>query len=153
MLTGLTGWGVAVGMIVVVWLVLYIRKGPVEALGAAMVLSFAFPVWLKLEVAGVPLNVRSTIAAITMIGYAVHPRGKIISPLTLLDFCVGFMVCSQIVSDVTVDGLSVGLPFAAYGEWGFRMWRGDTRFATARIYAGSQSGWRVFVGLVRDVVD
>lgn len=117
MLTGLTGWGVAVGFIVAVWLVLYIRKGPVEALGAAMVLSFAFPVWLKLEVAGVPLNVRSTIAAITMIGYAIHPRGKIISPLTLLDFCVGFMVCSQIVSDITVDGLSVGLPFAAYGEW------------------------------------
>lgn len=117
MLTGLTGWGVAVGVIVAVWLVLYIRKGPVEALGAAMVLSFAFPVWLKLEVAGVPLNVRSTIAAITMIGYAVHPRGKIISPLTLLDFCVGFMVCSQIVSDVTVGGFEVALPFAAYGEW------------------------------------
>lgn len=117
MLTGLTGWCVAVGIVVVVWLVLDLRKGPVEALGAAMVLSFAFPVWLKLEVAGVPLNVRSTIAAITMIGYAVHPRGNIISPLTLLDFCVGFIVCSQIVSDVSVDGFSIGLPFAAYGEW------------------------------------
>ena len=38
------GWVLSVVLIVFVWLYLLMRKGPVCALGAAMVLSFAFPV-------------------------------------------------------------------------------------------------------------
>lgn len=117
MLSSSAGWLLAVVSIGVVWIYLLIRQGPVAALGAAMVLSFAFPVWIKQDVFGLPFNVRTSIAAVTMLGYALHPRGKIISPLTLLDFCIAFLCIAHISADTFATGFSPALPFRAWGEW------------------------------------
>lgn len=117
MFPGTTGWAISLGVILVVWIVIYFRRGPVEALAPALLLSLAFPVWLKFDVAGMPLNLRTATAAITMLGFAFHPRGRILSPLTVLDFCIAFLCCSHVLTDAWHDGLSVALPFRAYGEW------------------------------------
>jgi hypothetical protein len=74
-------------------------------------------VWLKVEVGGLPFNVRTTVAIVAMLGYSVHPQGKILSPLTLLDCAVAIMCISHITADSFASGISIALPFKAYGEW------------------------------------
>ena len=117
MFVNFEGWLLSVVLIVFVWLYLLIRKGPAAALGASMVLSFIFPVWLKVDIGGVPINVRTAIAGITMLGYLFHPKGKIVSPLTLLDCCIAMMCICQVAADSFTSGLTVALPLGAYGEW------------------------------------
>lgn len=117
MLTNTEGWGLAVAAISIVWVVLLIRKGPRVALGIAVVLSFAFPAWVKLNLAGLPFDIRTTVLCISLLGYAFHPQGKILSPLTMLDVCIGLLFLTHISADTFVTGFSAGLPFAAYGEW------------------------------------
>lgn len=117
MLNTTTGWMLGFCSIAIVWIVLLIRKGPILSLGPAMILSFAFPVWVKLELFGMPFTVRTAIACVTMLGFAVHPKGKIISPLTLLDVVIGFMCLTHIASDANISGFTPVLPFRAYGEW------------------------------------
>ena len=135
MLSSHAGWILAVAAIAVVWLERVIRKGPAAALGPAMVLSFVFPVWLRFDIAGMPFGVRTSVACIAMLGYAVHPKGKILSPLTLLDVCVAMMVTVHVLADSMASGFDAVLPFRAYGEWALPYvagrfaihGRGDTR--------------------------
>lgn len=117
MFPGTTGWAISLGVILIVWIVLFIRRGPTEALAPAILLSLAFPVWLKFNVLDMPFSLRTATAAIAMLAYAAHPRGRILSPLTMLDFCIAFMCCAHIVTDYWHDGPSISLPFRAYGEW------------------------------------
>ena len=117
MLTNSEGWLLAVVSISIVWAVMLIRKGPASALGIAVVLSFAFPTWVKLDIAGLPFGITTTMACITLLGYVFHRDGKIISPLTLLDISVGLMFVSHILADSVATGFTMALPFAAYGEW------------------------------------
>ncbi len=101
----------------IVWIFLLVRKGPVAALAAGMVLSFAFPVWVRIDLGGLPLGIRTAIACITLLGFAFHPKSRIISPLTLLDFCVALMFAIHVAADGFATGFTLGLPFRAYGEW------------------------------------
>ena len=117
MMSTFNGWLFGVVLTSCVFLYLYIRKGPVAALGAAIVLSFAFPVWLKVEIAGMPANIRTAIACIAMFGYICHPKGKILSPLTMLDCCIAMLYLSHIWTDSFATGFTPSLPFRAYGEW------------------------------------
>lgn len=117
MFPGSTGWAISLGIIFLVWIVLYVRRGPSEALAPALLLSMLFPVWLKITVFDVPFGVRTVTAAVTMLAFAFHPRGRIWSPLTVLDLCIALLCCSQILTDSWHDGLSAALPFRAYGEW------------------------------------
>jgi hypothetical protein len=117
MLSSTAGWLLAVGSITVLWAYLLIRQGPRVALGAAMVLSFAFPVWIRMDIAGLPFNVRTAVAAIAMLGYSLHPRGKIILPLTLLDFCMALMCIAHVTADTFAEGFTATLPLRAWGEW------------------------------------
>ena len=111
------GWLFGVCSIAAVWVILLIKRGPAQALGPAIALSFLFPVWLKVQFAGVPFDIRTTITALALLGYICHPDGKIRSPLTLLDFCIAMMWCSHVVSDIYADGFNATLPLRAYGEW------------------------------------
>lgn len=117
MLHGLQGWLLCVSLISLIWFYHWVRKGPVAALGAAVVLTFACPVWLHLDLGGLPFDVRTTIACIAMAGYLVHPQGKIYSPLTLLDFAIAALCICHAVADSFAAGISPGLPLRAYGEW------------------------------------
>lgn len=122
MLGNFEGWLLSVIVIVGVWIYLVIRKGPVAALGASVVLSFAFPVWLRIEIGGFPVNVRTAIALINLTGFILqprkfHPQGKILIPLTLLDFCVVMIGFNHVVADSFASGFTLLLPCRAYGEW------------------------------------
>ncbi len=122
MLGNSEGWMLSVVLIAFVGFYLLVRRSPVAALGATVVLSFAFPVWVKIDIGGVPINISSTIAIINLTGLLLrprsfHPQGKILIPLTLLDFCVAMICLTHIVSDSFATGFSPVLPFRAYGEW------------------------------------
>src|SRR5262245_16132379 len=99
MLSSVQGWTLSITIIGVVWIWLMIQKGPAVALAAAVLMSFAAPVWIRQNVFGLPFTVQTSMTAIAMLGYAVHPKGKIISPLTLLDFCIAFLCISHIAAD------------------------------------------------------
>jgi len=111
------GWLLAVILIALVWIYLLIRKGPVAALGAAMVLSFAFPVWIKVNPFGIPITVQTTTACLVMLGYVCHRDGRIRLPLTLLDFSIAMMWICHVTSDSFMTGFTPVLPARAYGEW------------------------------------
>jgi hypothetical protein len=117
MLGNFGGWLLCSLAILFVWIYLLFRRGPAEAVAAAIVLSFAAPVWLKLDIGDTPINVRTGIACVTMLGYLVHPRGRILSPLTVLDCCIGLCCLVHIASDSFAVGFSWDLPFRSYGEW------------------------------------
>ncbi len=117
MLPGMQGWLLAIISISAVWLFVLFRRGPMPALGAGIVLSFAFPTWVQAEIFGLPFGITTTMACITLPGYVFHRDGKIISPLTLLDISVGLMFVSHILADSVATGFTIALPFAAYGEW------------------------------------
>ncbi len=117
MLSSSAGWLFGVISITLIWLVLLIRKGPTQALGAAVALSFVFPVWATIDISEVPFTIQTTVLCIAMLGYAIHPQGKIISPLTLLDFCIALMYVTHVLADTFATGLTPSLPLLAYGEW------------------------------------
>ena len=117
MLAGMQGWLLAIISISAVWLFVLFRRGSMPALGAGIVLSFAFPTWIQAEIFGLPFGITTTMACITLLGYVFHRDGKIISPLTLLDISVGLMFVSHILADSVATGFTMALPFAAYGEW------------------------------------
>lgn len=122
MLGNFEGWLLSIILISFVWILLLIRYGPAAALGATMVLSFAFPVWVNIDIGGVPINIRTAVAILNLAGFLLrpgkfHPQGKILVPLTLLDFCMAMICLTHIVSDSFATGLSPVLPCRAYGEW------------------------------------
>lgn len=117
MFPGTTGWALCVGIVFTVWIIFYLRRGPAEALIPAMILSFACPVWLRIELPGIPFGVRTSMAIVAILAYAVHPRGRILSPLVLLDVCVAFIWCSHVFTDSLTEGFAVTTPLKAYGEW------------------------------------
>jgi hypothetical protein len=116
--------GMATGIIAIglIWLYLLIRHGPVAALGACMVLSFAFPVWLKIDIGGMPVNIRTAVAIFNMAGFLLYPRrfhleGKILVPLTLLDCGIAMMYLTHLASDTFSTGFTPFLLCRSYGEW------------------------------------
>jgi len=117
MLAGMQGWLLAIVSISAVWLFLLFRRGPMAALGAGLVLSFAFPTWVRADIFGLPFGISTTMACITLLGYVFHRDGKILSPLTLLDISVALMFVTHIVADSFATGFTIALPFSAYGEW------------------------------------
>ena len=117
MLGNFEGWLVSVVAIVICWTYLLYHHGPSIALGVSVVLSFCFPVWLVVDVGGLPLSVQTATAIMAMLGYVVHPEGRILSPLTLLDFCIALMCICHVTADSFATGFTIALPFRAYGEW------------------------------------
>lgn len=117
MLSATQGWSVSLILISLIWLYLLVRKGPVAALGAVIVLSFAFPVWIKFNLFGLPISVPTATACLAMLGYICHREGRIRSPLTLLDFSIAMMWGCHVASDSFARELTPALPIRAYGEW------------------------------------
>lgn len=117
MLHDFPGWLLCVSLISLLWFYHWVRRGPVAALGAAVVMSFACPVWLQVDFGGLPFDVRTTVTCIAMAGYLVHPQGKIYSPLTLLDFAIAALCICHAAADSFAVGISPVLPLRAYGEW------------------------------------
>jgi len=117
MLTATAGWTVAMILLGGIWLWLYVRQGPTQALGAVVLLSLAIPVWARISVFGLPFTVQTSITALAALAFAAHPRAKILTPLTVLDCCVALLWSVQVASDLLTEGWKLQTPFLAYGEW------------------------------------
>ncbi len=118
MLPTLTGWLLCVALIAVVGAWVFIKYGASEALGIAVVLSFAFPVWLTVSIGGIPVGIRTFVGLAALIAFAIRSPWKILSPLTLLDVLVIGMVVLHMVSDMYYGASAIGVWCQAYGEWG-----------------------------------
>jgi hypothetical protein len=117
MLSATAGWTVAMILLGGVWLWLYVRQGPTQALGAVVLLSLVIPVWARISVLGIPFNVQTSITALAALAFAAHPRAKILTPLTVLDCCVALLWGVQVASDLLTEGWKLQTPVLAYGEW------------------------------------
>ncbi len=103
-------------ILIAVWLVLYVRRGASQALGAVVVLSLLVPVWIKTPIMGGG-NCRTVVAIVGLIGFTVYRRGRILTPLTILDVFITIMSLVHLAADVYADDWHVMIPFRAYGEW------------------------------------
>ncbi len=112
-----TAWISFVAIILAFWVMLLVRSGPRVALGVAVVLSFLSPEWVELEWAGLPFDVQLTVAIVALIGFVLHPDRDPWTPLTLPDCVIASLVVVQVASDIVADGISIGSPLRAYGEW------------------------------------
>lgn len=117
LLSGFAGWSTAVAGLLVIWAVLYFRRGPGLAMGAVVVLSFLLPTWVRQSVVGLPFSISTTVTIVALMGYAVHPDGRILSPLTILDFCVACLWTVTVIADGIAQNWSWSVLLRAYGEW------------------------------------
>jgi len=104
-------------ILVAVWLILYARRGASQALGAAVALSILVPVWIRTPVLGHEIDCRTVVAIIGLIGFTVYRRGRILTPLTMLDVFVTIMSLVHLTADVGAEEWHTAIPFRAYGEW------------------------------------
>ncbi|HQZ63451.1 MAG TPA: O-antigen ligase family protein [Planctomycetaceae bacterium] len=118
MMTSATAvWYLVAVTLVVSWLILYIKRGARQALGAAVVLSMLVPVWVEIPVLGQQIGCRTVVAIIGIVGFTVYRRGRILTPLTMLDVFITIIALVHLAADVYADEWHVMIPFRAYGEW------------------------------------
>lgn len=110
-------WLTALGCLLLAMAVTTWKSGPARALGVGVVLSFLFPCWLKAQIFGLPFDLRTTAAAVGLVVFAVHPRGRLFEKVVWLDLCLVALVIIHTASEV-VHGASYPLAIlGAYGEW------------------------------------
>ncbi len=117
MLDGTAGWIICTGVIGLIASVVFVRKGATLALGIAVALSFAVPVWLEIPIAGMPFSVQTSIAAIFLLAFAIRSPWEIRTPIVLLDVAIAALVVLQTCSDTYHQGFPVANGLLAYGEW------------------------------------
>jgi len=110
------GWLLGVVVSLIVGAVFAFWKSAELGLGVAVVVSLLFPDWLEYEFLGMPFSIRTTVAAISIITYAVRYPWRIKSPLIPLDFAVAALVIVHTASDY-YHGLGELSALRAYGEW------------------------------------
>ena len=117
MLAPVFSWYLAVFVISAMWLFLCIRRGPCVALGISVILSALIPVWIEIPILGQEISCRTALAIIGLIGYTIYRRGRILTPLTLLDVFITNMWLVHVIADIHAEQWQVGIPIRAYGEW------------------------------------
>ena len=88
-----------------------------QALGLAVALSILVPVWIKIPIVGQQIGCRTVVAIIGLIGLTVYRRGRLLTPLTILDVFITIIWAVHVVADVYADERHVMIPFRAYEEW------------------------------------
>ena len=116
MLDFYSGWAVGVVVSLLVGAVVAWLRGAELGMGAAIVVSFLFPAWLKPEIFGAQFGIRTTVAAVALAVYAVRFPRRIPSRLNLLDAAVAALVVVHTLADMT-NGVGWSTPLVAYGEW------------------------------------
>lgn len=117
MLNTITIWYFSVTILIALWLYLCIRRGPGVALGIAVILSALIPVWIEIPIFGQEISCRTALSIIGLVGYTIYRRGRILTPLTLLDVFIAIMWTINVVADIYADQWQIQIPFRAYGEW------------------------------------
>ena len=112
-----TGYLVTLAVLFLLWAGVLWKRGPQVALGAACIAAMLAPRWYELTLFGLPWDLRTLIATIGLTGILIHPRGKIRSPLVLLDGLIAAFVLTHVASDTLNVEFSPWLPLRAYGEW------------------------------------
>ena len=105
--------------------------GPRQALGVVFVLSFLFPSWLILHVAGLPIHLQAAAGLAGLAAFCIHPSATISWRLTPVDMLGLAFFGLHILSDWNADGVSLTVPLRAYGEWAVPLLAG--RFALQNI--------------------
>ena len=96
---------------------LYFRHSDNWALGILVVLSLLTPVWIKVTFIDQEIGCRTVVAILGVTGYTIYRRGRLLTPLTLLDVFIAIVWAVHVAADVHADGWHIGIPFRAYGEW------------------------------------
>ena len=110
-------WSVSVTLLTAVLIWKWRRGDPDGAVGLSIVYSLLAPTWWALSVAGLQINVRTTVACIGLVAYCFHPEAKFRRSLTAGDYSILALFGAHLVSDFVNDGFSVVVPIRAYGEW------------------------------------
>ena len=93
--------------------------GPNAGLGAGVLLASLAPTWLQTRVMGQPVDCQTLVAGVGLLWLCVDRRGRIRSPLVVLDGLIAAMVVWQFLSDSRAEGASATLAVRSYGEWAF----------------------------------
>lgn len=117
MLSTTVVWYLATAILIAAWAVLYIRRGACQSLGIIVALSLLVPVWIRIPIFGEDISCRTVVSIVALLGFSFHVRGRILTPLTLLDILITILWVVHLVADIQADGWSFGVPFRAYGEW------------------------------------
>lgn len=125
-------WMVCVVLLAILLAWEWRTEGPSVALGVAFLYSLLIPTWISIDIAGLPLNVRTAVASIGLVAYCFHPKAVFQTKLTAPDYAVIALACVQVLSDTLNDGFSLQVPLLAYGEWIIPFLVGRVAFQTSR---------------------
>lgn len=141
-----TSWILGVGVSLALGALFAFRRGAEVGLGVAVITSLAFPVWQKPQLLGLPLGVRTVVAAVALLAYAVRFPRRIWSPLTVLDGMIASLVIVHAVSDSIASKDILASCLHAYGEWALPYVAG--RYALRGAGAGTDTLARWVCGLL-----
>jgi hypothetical protein len=110
-------WTVAVLLLASLYAWKWRTGRPSEALGIVFLYSLLVPTWVAINIGGLPLNVRMTIACAGLVAYCFHPKATFSTKLSVPDYAAIGLFGATILSDCANDGWQMVSPVRAYGEW------------------------------------
>lgn len=109
-------------------IVVGLRSGWSNSLGVAMATSFLAPVWVELNAFGIPINIRTSVAIIFLLGFCIHSAARVFKPWSITDFLIAGLVIWHVCCDY-YHGESVVMASAvALGEWALPYMAGRNAF-------------------------
>ncbi|SFH84944.1 O-antigen ligase family protein [Planctomicrobium piriforme] len=95
------------------------RGGLGHGVGTAVILSWLMPVWIKIDIAGLPYDVKIIVALAVLIVFTLRdPRQLLVAP-AWSDLAIIGLFTAHVLSDCTATGqIDWRHFFRAYGEWG-----------------------------------
>lgn len=94
-----------------------VKHGPRSAVGIAIAIAIALPIWISQKVFGQPIDLRIAGSACVLLMYLFHRDGTIRTKFVAIDFMVLGLVCVHCLADWYHGGFSMGVFLRAYGEW------------------------------------
>jgi len=113
----MTSWLFSFSSLTLLWLFIARFSSPNLAVGVVVLLSAAVPTWCKIELLGMPLDVRVAATLFALGAYLFHPKASYPLKLGWIDVTMLFLIMLNLVSDTLNDGFSWKLPLRIYGEW------------------------------------
>ncbi len=93
------------------------KFGPDVALGGGILISLVIPVWLRIDVWGLPVDLRTVVAILGLGIYCIHPDARLKTRVTSADCaCIG-LVAMHLISDTLNEGFGLGIVLLAFARW------------------------------------
>ena len=136
----MTLWLCAVAALMAVWLTVRLRRGPTDALGAAVLASALVPSWVAIDVAGVELRVHLAVAGLAVLFYLFDPRGRVRTGLVATDYAGLCLLAAHVTADVSAGEQPWFPMLRSYAEWALPYIVGRLAFKRENV------GWLVWFG-------